>query len=334
MKKAIIPSLSAKAKIWATLLPIIGIVLAALITLIGVKTDWQMLADEIKASDYEPSAGIEEIADNLQLTRKGKSIFYATRPQLQKNTTFNMGCGSDGQGTYTLGCYWEDRDENEHIALYDTGISEIREGDIYYNFVAERNQTALHEMLHAVYERLDEEEQLAACASAHTIAEEIPGLKSTLELYPKEHYCTEAYARIGSEYIIALSGYEYRTAFVERQDLSDKAKLAADILHDHYKQYFSYNYELAEAHYKNQVTDKMLSLHVASLYNVLTIERTYVQSLIDSYYYYPTFAGYINTNRAISDYNEHLEVYRGYYSIYAKIHAVMDSESSVNLASL
>ncbi len=335
-KRFLIPSLSTKAKVWATILACFSVTLAVLGSLVGACTDWQMVADEMKASDYTPTEAMIEITDNLRLTRKGKSIFYATHPQLQKNATFNMGCGSDGQGTYTLGCYWkdEDEDEKEHIALYDTGASELREKDVVYNFVAERNTTALHEMLHAVYDRLSEKEKLVACVSAHTIVKEIPSLKQSLSIYPKEHYCTEAYARIGSEYIIALSGYKYKTSFTSRDDMSDKAKFAADILSKHYKEYFSFNYELAEAHYKNQVTEVALSLLLSNMSKALDVEKEYVLALIDSYYYYPTLAKYYYTNDAIETYNDHLAIYKSYYSIYAKINAIMNSESSSSLASL
>lgn len=323
MKKAIIPSLSAKAKIWATLLPVIGIVLAVLITLIGVKTDWQMLADERKASDYTPSAEIEAIADSLQLTRKGKSVFYAARPELLKSAEFNLGCGSDGDGSYTLGCYWNDG-EAEHIALYGTGVSELREEDIYYDFVAERNNSALHEMLHAVYDRLDEEDKNSACANALTIAKDIPSLKTSLSLYPDRQYCSEAYARIGSEYITSLEGY----------NLSREAKLAADVLSVHFGQYFSYNHKLAKAHQDNRATEAHLNHYLTELHSGLATEHDYVQALRSGYYYNPTFAAYINTNNAIAAYNNRLAAYKSYYAIYTKIHAILDSESSVNLASL
>ena len=335
-KKFLIPGLSTKAKVWATILACFSVTLAILGTLVGVCTDWQMLADEMKAGDYTPSDGIVEITDNLRLTRKGKSIFYATHPQLQKNATFNRGCGSDGEGTYTLGCYWKDQDEDEkeHIALYNTGVNELRERDVVYNFVAERNTTALHEMLHAVYDRLSEKDKIIACTSAHTIVKEISSLKKSLEIYPKNQYCSEAYARIGSEYIISLSGYKYKTSFTAREDVSDKAKLAADILSNHYKKYFSYNYELAEAHYRNQVTETALVLHIARMADALAAEKKYVLALIDGYYYYPTLARYYTANAAVETYNDHLAIYKSYYSIYAKIHAIINSETSSSLASL
>ena len=323
MKKAIIPGLGAKAKIWATLLPILGIVLAVLTTLIGIKTDWQMLADEMKAGDYAPSAEIEAVADNLQLTRKGKAVFYAAHPELQSSTAFNLSCGNDGEGSYTLGCYWNDG-KDEHIVLYDTGVSELREGDIRYDFTAERNNSALHEMLHAVYDRLDEEDKHLACANALAIANEIPSLKTSLGLYSDNQYCSEAYARIGSEYIGSLENY----------NISSEAKVAAKILSEHFNQYFSYNYNLVAAHRSNQATETSLRLYLTQLHIGLATERNHVETLRNSYYFNPTFAAYANTNNAIAAYNNRLATYKSYYAIYTKIHTILDSESGINLASL
>ena len=335
MKKAIIPGLSAKAKIWTTLLPILGFVLAVFGALIGVCTDWQMIADEQKAKGYTPSASIKDIADNLQLTRKGKAVFYATHPVLQTSADFNEGCGGDGDGTYTLGCYYKDETSgDERISIYDTDISELNENGFHYDFVADRYTTALHEMLHAVYDRLDSEEKNAVCSNAIAITNEIPGLRDSLSLYPKEHYCSEAYARIGSEYIVALSGHENPTATISRADLSSGAQKAADEMAKQYQNYYSLNQNLAEAHYENIVTKTTLDDYVSTLSKNLDSEQSYVQSMIDSYYYRPTYSNYALANNAISAYNEHLATFKSYYSTYSKIFDILDSETDVTLASL
>ena len=318
-KRAIIPGLGTKAKIWATLIPIIGLVFATIGVLVGVCTDWIMLADEAKARDYVPSTGVEKIAEELQLTRKGKSIFYATGPQLQNSVAFNKGCGNDGKDTYTLGCYWKDDAKNEHIALYDTGISELNENGFHFNFAAERNVTALHEMLHAVYERLDEDDKVTVCSNAHLIAEGIPSLKQSLAIYPESQYCTEVYARIGSEYIAALSG---------------KDSEPVRILSEHYQQYFSFNYELAQAHRNNQTTELALGTHLMNLYNNLSIEKARVESLKNNYYRYPSVANLANTNAAIDNYNSRLAEYKTYYSTHERIRTALNSEASATLASL
>lgn len=335
-KRAIIPGLTTKGKIWITLLPILGLTLAVLGALVGVCTDWQMLADEAKARDFKPSASIENIANELQLTRKGKSIFYATHPQLQTSAQFNLRCGSDGDTTYTLGCYYQDKDEEktEHIAIYNSGVLTLDENGYHYDFAADRSTTALHEMLHAVYDRLEIAEKAMACWDASTIADEVPSLADSLRIYSNAQYCTEAYARIGSEYIIALSGYNRPTALADRDMLSVEAKQAADRMVEHYQKYFSFNYKVAEAHYSNILTKLSLSNLVTALSDNLASERVYVQAMIDGYYYYPTFYNYISTNNAIDSYNSHLASFKNFYSTFAKIYDVLDSETDATLASL
>ena len=335
MKKPIIPGLSAKAKIWTTLLPILGLVLAVFGTLIGICTDWQMIADEQKAKNYTPSVGIEDIAENLQLTRKGKAVFYATHPALQTSASFNEGCGSDGDGTYTLGCYYKDETTgDEHISIYDTSVSELNENGFHYNFVADRYTTALHEMLHAVYERLDSDEKNAVCSRVVMIANEIPSLRDSLSIYPEKHYCTEAYARIGSEYIVALSGHKNPTATIGRADLSPNAQKAADEMAKQYQAYYSLNQNLAEARYKNIVAKTTLDNYVYTLSRNLDSEQIHVRSMIDSYYYRPTYVNYTLANNAISAYNDHLATFKTYYSTYSKIYDILNSETDTTLARL
>lgn len=327
---------STKKKVAVSLATTFGLTLAVLGTIVGVKTDWQMLADEMKASDYVPSDQIIEITDTLRLTRKGKSIFYATHPQLQNKGSFNMRCGSDGQGAYTLGCYYKDgeNDEKEHISIYNTEVDEIREKEVYYNFVADRNVTTLHEILHAAYDRLSKEEQVDMCGYARIIVSEIDGLSKSLEIYSDEHFCTEAFARIGSEYIVGLTGFDYEYAEVNRDKLSDKAKFAADMMAAQYKKYFSYNEELYVTYQYNQHIESALVAFVKYMHDDLAIQRTKAMALISAYYSYPSYYNYILADTAVSKYKSNYQYYLGYYKIYLKITYTLDSESPYTLADI
>ena len=325
---------TAKRTFAAITIPAFIVTLTVLGTLVGVKTDWQMLADEMSARDFEPTAEIKEIAETLRLTRKGKSIFYATRPQLQKSGTFNMGCGSDGENSYTLGCYWKDDDEKakEHLAVYNTEVDELRQGGIYYNFVADRNVTTLHEMLHAAYERLNEDEKTIMCGAARVIVGEIGDLSSALELYPKEQYCTEAFARIGSEYIISLVGHDDEYSVVSRDKISKKAQIASDIMAEQYQKYFDYNYELHSMHNYNVAIKKSLRSIVNEMMLALQKEKAYVNYLINAFQAYPSVTLYYAALDAIDEYNDHVEIFKTYYMIYAQINNTLDSEVSSTLA--
>lgn len=308
----------------------LGVTLAVLGTLVGVKTDWQMISDELKARDYTPTAEIKEIAETLRLTRKGKSIFYATHPKLLTSNAFNRTCGGDGEkGSYILGCYFaEDTEEKkEHLHVFDTGVARLDENGVHYDFVTDRNITAMHEMLHAAYERLDSDKQSEMCGYARTIVDETDDLKSALNGYPEDQYCTEAFARIGSEYIVGYSGYKSDVVTtVERDKLSDIAKISADKLGKQYQKYFSYNYELFEARQQNINERVLLAAYIASRYTVVNNQRTSILGMINSYYAAPAAwkASYIN--EAITIYQNNLTSLKSYIATYQKIDNTLDSE--------
>lgn len=103
------------------------------------------MLDSISFWQYQPSSGIATLTDNVAFTDNGKFVFYATQPVLDGNRTFNARCDRKEQSAAILGCYVADR-----IYLYDVtdkrldGIKEV---------------TAVHEMLHAVYQRLSPSEK-------------------------------------------------------------------------------------------------------------------------------------------------------------------------------
>ncbi len=328
---------STKKKVAVSIATTFGLTLAVLGTIVGVKTDWQMLADEMKASDYVPSDQIIEITDNLRLTRKGKSIFYASHPQLQKKGTFNVGCGSDGQSSkYILGCYYKDgeNDEKEHIAIYDTEVDELREKEVVYNYVADRNVTTLHEILHAAYDRLNEDEKADMCSYARIIVEEVDDLSKSLEIYSDDHFCTEAFARIGSEYIIGLTGFDYDYSGVKREDLSDKAKFAADMMAAQYKKYFSYNEDIYITYHYNRHMKSTLYAYVDYMYNSLVAQRARVENLLSAFYYYPSTYNYNVAYNAVNTFRNNYLYFCSYRDIYLKITYTLDSESPYTLADI
>ena len=163
-----------------------------------MKTDWQTIRDEEKAREYQPSAEVATIVDEIRLTDKGKTIFYATNPQIQSATDFNQNCDAD-EDNYSLGCYVNDG--TEHIYLYDTkNATEINENGLVYDLKTKRNTTALHELLHAVYNRLGTAEKRTACNDLKKAIVDA-NIERELDNYSDNQYCTEAFARIGSEHI-------------------------------------------------------------------------------------------------------------------------------------
>ena len=85
------------------------------------------------------------VAARASLNDAGKFVFYATRPAIEDSKEFNEDCERVEQGTAVLGCYVNDR-----IYIYD--VSDERLDGI-------REVTAAHEMLHAVYQRMSDDER-------------------------------------------------------------------------------------------------------------------------------------------------------------------------------
>ena len=72
-----------------------------------------LISDRILAVGYQPTAEVESIIKDLQLTDLGERILFASRPELQSSEDFNENCPIDAD-TATLGCYHLQR-----IYVYD-----------------------------------------------------------------------------------------------------------------------------------------------------------------------------------------------------------------------
>ncbi len=233
------------------------------------KTDWQTISDERKAREYQPTAAITGIADDIRLTDKGKTIFYATNPQIQTAELFNQNCDGN-EDNYSLGCYINDG--SERIYLYDTENTDtLNENGLVYDLKAKRNTVALHELLHAAYNRLSTSEKRSICSELKKAVASV-AIEDELAYYSDKQYCTEAFARVGSEHISAISGTKladvYRRYFEPNDSLNRKIKANSDSLA-----------RLSQkiAHYDEQIN---LKEQTVSDYNLMV--RDY-NSLVDTY---------------------------------------------------
>jgi hypothetical protein len=104
----------------------------------------QSVVDWWRLTQYKPSAAIVKLADDTTMIGRGRDLFYVSDPKVEDRDSFNQHCsdhGADEQGA-VLGCY-----VLQSIFVFDVndprlpGVEEV---------------TAAHEMLHAVYERLDD----------------------------------------------------------------------------------------------------------------------------------------------------------------------------------
>jgi len=106
----------------------------------------QFVLDQIAVWSYEPSSAVSAIDGKVQFTDKGRFVFFATKPSVDAQATFNKVCPRQEAGSPILGCYTNE----DRIYIYDltneqlNGIEEV---------------TAAHEMLHAAWFRASSEER-------------------------------------------------------------------------------------------------------------------------------------------------------------------------------
>lgn len=117
----------------------------AIILTVLVIFNRQYILDQIAAWGFRPSVAIQSLADRSGMDDGGKFYFYASQPVIDDAAEFNRVCMQSEEKTAVLGCYADGR-----IYIYNVtnkqldGIQEV---------------TAAHEMLHAAYVRLSEDER-------------------------------------------------------------------------------------------------------------------------------------------------------------------------------
>lgn len=188
---------------------IVGILMVALVGVMAVAVaNREWVYDYVRGASYQPSGEMAKIRDDLKLTEQGEFLFNATRPQLEGKDTFNNVCRSvvDVE-VAVLGCY--------------TG------GNIYiYNIVSEeltgiRELTTAHELLHAVWARMSDDEKAGLKSLLNQVYQENRAiLESEINTYDESAKLEELYVRAGTEVANLPSALEkhYAEIFTD-QDL-------------------------------------------------------------------------------------------------------------------
>ncbi len=199
--------------------------LILLLTAVYIFVNRQYVLDQYHVWQYNPSASISAINDRASLNEKGNFLFYATRPELLEREAFNNACRSVSQErTAILGCYSASR-----IYLFD--IEDQRLDGI-------REVTAVHEMLHAAYERLPQKEKnrVNNLLDRQDLGEDTDRINELMAEYaksePGEEY-NELHSMIGSEIDSLSPDLEnyYRQYFKDRASvvsLSDSYQTVFD----------------------------------------------------------------------------------------------------------
>lgn len=130
--------------------PIAAVISGIVSIIILAAAGWLLLnrqyaIDQVTIWGYTPSSNISAINERVNFTDEGRFYFFATQPEVAGDEQFNLDCPRQEVGNPILGCY-----SNKRIFIYDItnpkldGMEEV---------------TAAHEMLHAVWERMDSNEQ-------------------------------------------------------------------------------------------------------------------------------------------------------------------------------
>lgn len=195
----------------------------------------QTFLDQIIVWQYKPTAEIAQLAERSSMNQNGTFLFYASQPEVEGTQRFNQVCDRKEEGTAVLGCY-----NGRKIIIYD--VKDPRLDGI-------REVTAAHEMLHAAYARLSEEQRQKVeklLEVEYSKLENIDDYKERMAFYAR----TEPGERFNE--LHSVIGTEIRTISPELEQhykvyFNDRSKVVA--LHEEYRNVFNELDQNADALY-------------------------------------------------------------------------------------
>lgn len=153
----------------------------------------RVVADQWTVARYTPPAEISALADRAGLSDRGRFYFYASRPEIVPTVEFDDVCTFREPGIGVLGCYTR---ASGRIFLFPISSPELEGLQVV---------VAAHEMLHAVWDRMEREEQealagpleeaFAALGPDHELVERI----ALYEEVDPSSRIPELYAILGTE---------------------------------------------------------------------------------------------------------------------------------------
>lgn len=190
----------------------LGIILLAVIVSGLLIIYRQQVIDTVRASQFTPSSAIGGIRDSLKLTPLGELYFNSSQPSLQSASRFNQSCPQSEVSNPVVGCY-----TNQLIYIYDvknTKLDGIEE------------TTAAHELLHAAYERMSENERAEVDAELQKAykAVKTKELETRMAYYQKNEpgeENNELHSILGTEFAQLGSALEahYAKFFTDRSEV-------------------------------------------------------------------------------------------------------------------
>ncbi len=160
--------------------------------------DWavanpRLIADAVTVHRFEPPVNISALATDADMSERGRFVFYASVPELVPAESFDLFCSRDEPGIGVLGCFTV---AEGRIFLYDITDADLEPFEVV---------VAAHEMLHAAWDRLSADEQLALAAPLESVFAELgPDHElveriASYEAFDPASRVPELYAIIGTE---------------------------------------------------------------------------------------------------------------------------------------
>lgn len=141
--------------------------------------------DWVRGVSYRPSGEMAAIRDELQLTGAGEFLFNAAQPELNAAEEFNENCRNDESEIAVLGCYTAG-----NIYVYNIDAAELK---------GIRELTAAHELLHAKWARMSNDEKVALVEPLTRTFDANQFLADEINSYDVSEKQEELYVRAGTE---------------------------------------------------------------------------------------------------------------------------------------
>lgn len=266
----------------------------------------QEILDWWRLRDYEPSSDIVRLATDSSFSDYGRRLFYVHYPELLDKPNFEGKC-SVTEETIVLGCYIT------HSKIYVFDVEDDRLEGV-------EEVTAAHEMLHAAYDRLadDERRRIGALLKDFFATVTDERLIKTVDSY------TERDPAIVTNELHSIVGTEVRELPTELEDYYSQYfldRLAIVSQAEGYSQEFITLEEQIEAYdeqLKNIETEiEALESDIAQLNQALNTEKARLQSLRnDPEAYNLAVPGF---NEQVRAYNEQVQALRAKIESYNAI---------------
>ena len=211
----------------------------------------QRIIDFYSGRDYEPTPEMAKIIERLELTDEADLILRAVHPVAQESEEFNKNCSNREEEMSTLGCF---SPSDNRIYLFKIESEEL-DGI---------NESVLaHELLHAIYQRMNNIERTGVNRELDTYYKEHQELFGDyLTKYSDEQYYTELHSVIGQR--------------IKSDDLPHK-------LRDHYIKYFKNQDNIANFYAKYRAIFDDLKQNIESLSAKIEGQRTIINEKRESY---------------------------------------------------